>query len=95
MFFLSCVQVVRQSDKDVCLIVGAGITLHNALQAADQLQGEDVSVRVLDIFCLKPVDKDCLVANAKACGGKVITVEDHYPEGRFFMNAAYINCDIF
>lgn len=72
---------MRQSDKDVALIVGAGITLHEGLKAADMLQAKGVHVRVMDIFCLKPIDQEALIANAKACGGKVVTVEDHYPAG--------------
>ena len=74
-------KVVRQSDKDVALVVGAGVTLHEALKAADVLQAEGIHIRVIDIFCLKPIDQAALVANAKACGGKVVTVEDHYPSG--------------
>lgn len=74
-------KIVRQSDKDVALIVGAGITLHEGLKAADMLQAKGVHVRVMDIFCLKPIDQEALIANAKACGGKVVTVEDHYPAG--------------
>jgi len=74
-------KIVRQSDNDIALVVGAGITLFEGLKAADQLLADGVHIRVMDLFCLKPIDKDALIANAKACGGKVVVVEDHYPSG--------------
>merc|ERR1712224_987574 len=57
------------------------ITLHECLKAHDALKGEGINVRVFDPFCIKPIDAQGIIANAKACGGKVVTVEDHYPEG--------------
>jgi transketolase len=74
-------KVVRQSDNDQCLLIGGGITLHECLKAHDALKGEGINVRVFDPFCIKPIDAQGIIANAKACGGKVVTVEDHYPEG--------------
>jgi len=74
-------KVVRQSDNDQALIVGAGVTLFEALDAADQLAKEGVQVRVVDLFSIQPVDKALLVESAKAAGGKVVTVEDHFPHG--------------
>lgn len=74
-------KVVRQSDSDSCLLIGAGITLHECLKAHDALKAEGVNVRVFDPFCLKPIDVDGIISNAKACGGMIVTVEDHYPEG--------------
>jgi len=74
-------KVVRESDSDKCLLVGAGITLHECLKAYDELKKDGVNVRLFDPFCLKPIDAEGIVSNAQACGGKVITVEDHYPEG--------------
>ena len=64
------------------MVIGAGVTLHEAIKAADTLKAEGTHIRVMDIFCLKPIDQAALIANAKACGGKVVTVEDHYPAGR-------------
>ena len=63
-------------------VVGAGVTLHEAITAHTQLKAENINIRVVDPFTLKPVDKDLLVACAKATGGRVVTVEDHYPEGQ-------------
>lgn len=63
------------------LIIGAGITLAHALKAAKELKGAGISARVMDPFTIKPLDQEGIIANAKAAGGKIITVEDHYPEG--------------
>lgn len=63
-------------------MVGAGVTLHEAIVAADALAKEGINIRVVDPFTLKPIDKDLLIKSAKATGGRLLTVEDHYPEGR-------------
>ena len=65
------------------LVVGAGATLDEALKAADELAKENVNIRVLDPFTIKPIDKEAIVQNAKAVGGKILTVEDHYLEGTY------------
>ena len=62
--------------------MGAGVTLHEAIIAADALAKEGINIRVVDPFTLKPIDKDLLIRSAKATGGRLLTVEDHYPEGR-------------
>uniref|UniRef100_T2MGT2 Transketolase n=1 Tax=Hydra vulgaris TaxID=6087 RepID=T2MGT2_HYDVU len=74
-------KVVHQSDKDVCLLVGAGVTLHECLKAYNVLKSEGLYVRVFDPFTIKPLDHEGLISNAIACEGKVVVVEDHYPEG--------------
>jgi transketolase len=74
-------KVVRQSSDDQVTIVGAGITLHGALEAADELAKQGIAVRVIDPFTLKPLDRATILASAQATGGRIITVEDHYPEG--------------
>lgn len=51
------------------------------MDAADELAKGGISVRVIDPFTVKPIDGETIIANAKAAGGKIITVEDHYPEG--------------
>lgn len=73
--------VLRQSAKDVALIVAAGITVHEALKAYEQLKSENTPVRVLDLYCVKPIEGAQLAAQLKACSNFLITVEDHYPEG--------------
>ncbi len=74
-------RVVRSSDDDEVTIVGAGITLHEALKAADTLAAEGVHARVIDLYSVKPADGETLRAAAEATGGRVVTVEDHWPEG--------------
>jgi transketolase len=74
-------RVVRQTDDDEVAIVGAGITLHEALKAAETLADEGISARVIDAYTIKPIDSETLLAAAAECGGRVITVEDHWPEG--------------
>lgn len=74
-------KVVRQSAKDRALIVTGGVTLAEALAAHDELQKAGISVRVIDLFSIQPIDRDALIAAARAVGGVVITVEDHYPHG--------------
>ncbi|MGH9182421.1 MAG: transketolase [Acidimicrobiales bacterium] len=74
-------RVVRSSDDDQVTIVAAGITLHEALAAAEALAEEGVSARVIDLYSVKPVDAATLRAAARATHGRVLTVEDHWPEG--------------
>uniref|UniRef100_A0AAY4D6L9 Transketolase n=1 Tax=Denticeps clupeoides TaxID=299321 RepID=A0AAY4D6L9_9TELE len=74
-------KVVRQSDSDRVTVIGAGVTLHEALAAAQQLASEGVNIRVIDPFTIKPLDAGTIVDSARATGGRIITVEDHYKEG--------------
>jgi transketolase len=68
-------------DGDDVTIVGAGITLHEALKAADELSSDGIEARVIDLYSVKPADGETLRAAAEATGGRVLTVEDHWPEG--------------
>jgi transketolase len=74
-------RVVRSSDDDDLTIVAAGITLHEALKAADALAEDGISARVIDLYSVKPVDMETLHAAAEATHGRIVTVEDHWPEG--------------
>jgi len=74
-------KVVRQSDKDEATIVAAGITLHEALKAYDQLKDDGIIVRVIDAYSVKPIDEETLFVAAEEAGNKIITVEDHWSEG--------------
>ena len=74
-------KVLRQSAQDKVTVIGAGITLHEALKAADELKGKGTAVRVIDLYCVKPIDGKALAEHVKATGGKLVTVEDHWPEG--------------
>ena len=57
------------------------MTLHEALKAWGQLKDRGVPIRVIDCYSIKPVDRAGLLAAARATGGRLIVVEDHYPEG--------------
>jgi len=72
---------LRGSDHDDIALVGAGVTVHNCLAAADRLAEENLRVRVIDLYSVKPIDREALVEAAHATGGRLIVVEDHYPEG--------------
>src|SRR5438552_1722830 len=74
-------KVVRQSPKDKVALIGAGVTLHNCLAAADALAAKKIPARVIDLYSVKPVDVKTLREAAKVTKGRLIVVEDHYPEG--------------
>ncbi len=74
-------KVVRSSDNDRLTVVAAGITLHEALKAYDQLKSQRVTIRVIDAYSVKPMDEETLFAAAQEVGDKFIVVEDHWPEG--------------
>jgi transketolase len=74
-------KVLRQSGADRVTVIGAGITLHEALKAADQLKTQGTAVRVIDLYCVKPIDGKTLAEHIDATGGKLVTVEDHWPQG--------------
>ncbi|MFH1867140.1 MAG: transketolase [Patescibacteria group bacterium] len=79
-FILGGSKVVRQSNKDVGTIVSAGVTLYQALDAADQLKKKGVVVRVVDLYSIQPLDKKTLLKCAKQTKF-ILTVEDHRPAG--------------
>jgi transketolase len=81
-FEIGGARVLRSSGADAVTVVAAGITLHEALAAADMLASADgVAVRVVDLYSVKPIDTATLRDAALATGGRVVTVEDHWPEG--------------
>ena len=74
-------RVLRSSDDDEVALVGAGITVHEALIAAATLAEEGIAARVIDLYSIKPLDRETLLAAVEATGGRLVTVEDHWPEG--------------
>jgi transketolase len=74
-------RVLRSSEDDDVALVAAGITLHEALRAADLLAAEGVAARVIDLYSIKPLDEEALVEAARATDGCIVTVEDHWAEG--------------
>ena len=80
-FALGKAKVLRQSGDDRVAIVAAGVTLYEALSAADQLAAEGIQARVIDLFSVQPIDASTLRRAAAECGGNIVTVEDHYAHG--------------
>jgi transketolase len=74
-------KVLRSSGEDQVTLVGAGVTLHECLAAADQLEQEGISARVIDLYSVKPVDTATLAGAVTATGGRLVVAEDHHPEG--------------
>jgi transketolase len=74
-------KVLRKSDQDKVTVIGAAVTLHEALKAAEELKKAGTAIRVIDLYCVKPIDGQAIAAEIAATGGKLITVEDHWPEG--------------
>jgi len=74
-------KVLRQGAGDKATVVAAGVTLHEALKAADALKAEGIGITVIDAYSIKPLGKDVILAAAKKTGNTVITVEEHYLEG--------------
>ncbi len=73
-------RILRKSDNDVVAIIGAGVTVFESLAAHEELKKAGVPTRVIDLYCIKPIEKAAL--RAALNGVKyVITVEDHHPEG--------------
>ncbi|HXF82133.1 MAG TPA: transketolase, partial [bacterium] len=72
--------VVRRSDRDQATVVAAGITLHEALRAAELLEAEGIAVRVIDAYSVKPIDAATLAEAARGTG-RLVVAEDHWPEG--------------
>ena len=67
-------------DGEDVTIVGAGITLVEAMSAAERLAGEGIQARVIDLYSVKPIDAATLVRAAEETGA-IVTVEDHWPQG--------------
>jgi transketolase len=74
-------KVLRQGTQDRATVIGAGVTLHEALKAAEELKAQGTALRVIDLYCVKPLDGKALAEQIKATGGRLVTVEDHWPEG--------------
>jgi transketolase len=62
-------------------LIGAGVTLHACLDAADRLAGSGITCRVIDLYSVKPIDTATLREASADTGGRLVVVEDHYPQG--------------
>lgn len=74
-------KIVKKSENDQVLLIGAGVTLHEAVEAANELEKSGIKARVLDPFTIKPLDANLIISSARDCCGKIVTVEDHYAAG--------------
>jgi transketolase len=74
-------KVLRASDQDQVTLIGAGVTLHACLAAADQLEADGIRARVIDLYSVKPIDTQTLTAAVADTGGRLVIAEDHHPEG--------------
>jgi transketolase len=80
-FAIGGLKVLRQSPSDQATVIGAGVTVFEALRAHDELAAKNVHIRVIDLYSLQPVDAAALRRCARETKGRVITVEDHYAAG--------------
>src|SRR5437773_2162950 len=80
-FHIGGSKLVRSDPNDRVTLIGAGVTLHNCLAAADDLEREGIKSRVIDLYSVKPIDRVTLREAAALTRGRLIVVEDHYPEG--------------
>jgi transketolase len=74
-------KVLRSSPDDAVTLIGAGVTLHTCLAAADQLAVDGLRARVIDLYSVKPIDTGTLAAAAAATNGRLVVAEDHYAAG--------------
>jgi transketolase len=74
-------KVLRQSSQDLVTVVAAGITVYETLKAYDALKADGAALRVIDAYSVQPIDARTLREAARATGGRVVTVEDHYLNG--------------
>lgn len=74
-------KLLRGTEHDQIALLGAGVGVYHCLAAADQLATAGISARVLDMYSIKPVDTDAIRSAAADTGGRLVVVEDHYPQG--------------
>ncbi len=74
-------KVLKKSDQDAVTVIAAGITLHEALRAAELLKKDGINIRVIDAYSVKPLDSETIIKSASETGGRVVVVEDHFEQG--------------
>ena len=80
-FEIGRLKVLRHSGSDVATVVGAGVTVFEALKAHDELEKQGIKIRVVDLYSLQPIAAAALISCARETRGRIITVEDHYANG--------------
>ncbi len=96
MFPIGGSKTLQSSKNDVVTVVGAGITLHEALKAYEELKKENILIRVIDLYSIKPLDIKTLVKAGKETKA-IVTVEDHFEEGGISeaVKAALVNENVY
>jgi transketolase len=74
-------KIIVESSNDICTVVAAGVTLHEAVKASEKLKTAGKAIRVIDAFTVKPIDRDTILKSVNATHNRLIVVEDHYLEG--------------
>ncbi len=74
-------KIIVESSNDACTVIGAGVTLHEAVKASEKLKNSGTAIRVIDAFTVKPIDLDTILKSVNATHNRLIVVEDHYLEG--------------
>lgn len=74
-------KVLRKGDRDLITVIAAGITVHEALKAREELEKEDIGVRIIDAYSVEPLDAPAISREVSETGGRAVVVEDHYPAG--------------
>jgi len=74
-------KVLKKDKKDKAVVIAAGITVHEALKAYQELKAEGIMIRIIDAYSVEPLDKENISQEAKEVGGKVVVVEDHFQHG--------------
>jgi transketolase len=80
-FPISGSKVLRSTPDDAVALIGAGVTLHACLAAAENLAADGIHARVIDLYSVKPIDTKTLLAAAAVTNGCLVVAEDHHPEG--------------
>jgi transketolase len=74
-------KVLRQSAGDRVTVAASGVTLFEALKAHEELAKQGIAIRVIDVYSIKPIDRETLISSARATRNMIVTVEDHYKHG--------------
>jgi transketolase len=80
-FPVGAARVVKGGDRDQVAVIAAGVTVHEAVKAYDELRAEGIAIRIVDAYTVKPIDGATLEETVRAVSGRLVTVEDHWPEG--------------
>ena len=90
-------KIIKQSENDAVTVCAAGITLHEALKAYEELKKENITIRVIDVYSIKPVDREAII-KAQEETRAILTVEDHYAEGGLgeaIKSIASVKCPVY